>query len=411
MILFPSTIWLLILVIVVANFVFEQVLDYVNLKAQRTTIPKEVEAFYDKEKYERSLEYHKELTRFSFITSSVNFVAFVLALVFGLFGWLSGVVYEITISETWQALLFFGIIALVADIINTPFQWYATFVIEEKYGFNRTTVKTFILDKLKGYLLGAIIGGGLIALLIYLVYRIGPEFWIWFWVIASVLILLINMFYTSLILPLFNKLKPLPEGELRDAIEKFAQKVKFPLTNIFTMDGSKRSKKANAFFSGMGRKKKIVLYDTLIENHTTDELVAVLAHEIGHYKKRHIILGYILSVAQIGFMLYVLRWVIYKQDVSFALGSDNWTLYLNLFAFLILFSPLSFITGIFMNIISRHNEFQADAYARKTYDGAALATALKKLSVDSLSNLYPHPVYVFFHYSHPPLLKRLEAIE
>ena len=212
------------------------------------------------------------------------------------------------------------------------------------------------------------------------------------------------------LLPLFNKLTPLPSGDLKEAIERFSEKVKFPLDNIFVMDGSKRSKKANAFFSGIGRKKKIVLYDTLIQNHSTDELVAVLAHEVGHFKKKHIIVGYILSVFQIFFMLFVLSLMVFSAELSIALGGSLQAIHLNLLAFGILFSPISGVTGLLMSLYSRKNEFEADAYAKETYSGEALANALKRLSVDSLSNLYPHPAYVFFHYSHPPLLKRLEAM-
>jgi len=283
-------------------------------------------------------------------------------------------------------------------------------VIEERYGFNRTTVKTFVLDKLKGYVLAALIGGGLLALLIYLIQVIGPAFWIWFAMVASVFALLMNMFYTSLILPLFNKLTPLGDGELKSAIESFARKVNFPLDNVFVIDGSKRSAKANAFFSGIGRKKKIVLYDTLIQNHSTEELVAVLAHEVGHFKKKHIVWGLVLSVLQIAFTLWILSMMVYNENLSFALGGDQYAIHLNLLAFTILFSPISGITGLLMAVYSRRNEFEADAFARKYYSGQALAGALKKLSVDSLSNLFPHPWYVFFHYSHPPLLKRLESI-
>jgi STE24 endopeptidase len=298
-----------------------------------------------------------------------------------------------------------------SDLLAIPFQRYSTFVIEEKYGFNKTTTKTFVLDKLKGYLLAALIGGGLLTLLIFLVATIGPSFWIWFSLVAAAFILFINMFYTSLILPLFNKLTPLPDGPLMEAINVFARKVDFPLDSIFVIDGSKRSKKANAFFSGIGRKKKIVLYDTLIENHTTEELVAVLAHEVGHFKKRHIIWGYLLSIVQIVFTMFVLSRMIYAEDVSLALGGSQLAVHLNLLAFGILFSPISGITGLFMKMYSRKNEFEADAFARDTYEGKALSQALKKLSVDNLSDLYPHPWYVFFHYSHPPLLARLRALQ
>ena len=300
---------------------------------------------------------------------------------------------------------------IVSDLLTIPFQWYGTFVIEEKYGFNKTTVKTFITDKLKGYVLGALIGGAMLSVLIYLINSIGPDFWMWFGILAATFILFVNMFYTSLILPLFNKLTPLAEGELKTSIEEFARKINFPLDNIFVMDGSKRSAKANAFFSGIGKKKKIVLYDTLINNHTTEELVAVLAHEVGHFKKKHIIWSYLISIIQIFFVLFVLSKMVFNENLSIALGGSQQAIHLNLIAFGILFSPISSIIGLLMSMLSRKNEFEADAYAKETFDGKALSNALKKLSVDSLSNLYPHPAYVFFHYSHPPLIQRLEALK
>ncbi|MFZ2905621.1 MAG: M48 family metallopeptidase [Cyclobacteriaceae bacterium] len=401
----------IILIIVVISYVFEQLLEYINLKAKRTDIPKEIEAFYEKDKYLKSLEYHQEQTRFSFLTSGFSFLLSVSMLYFGGFGLLDSWLRPTIQNEILLALTFFGVLGLASDMLTLPFQWYSTFVIEEKYGFNKTTVKTFIADKLKGYLLAAVIGGGLLTALLYLIQTIGPGFWIWFSVIAAVFVLIVNMFYTSLILPLFNKLTPLADGELKTAIEAFSRKVNFPLDNIFIIDGSKRSKKANAFFSGIGKKKKIVLYDTLISNHTTEELVAVLAHEVGHFKRKHIIWGYILSVVQIVFTLFVLSLMISNPTVSIALGGSQLAVHLNLLAFGILFSPISGITGLFMHLYSRKNEFEADAYAKETFDGVALSNALKKLSVDNLSNLYPHPAYVFFHYSHPPLLKRLEALK
>jgi len=406
----PTTILYIILAISAVSYVFDQVLDYLNLKAQRKDIPGEISSFYDNDKYLKSLDYHRDQTRFSFITSAFGFILSFGMLLFGGFGWLDGLLRPYFDNDILLALAFFGVIMVASDILTLPFQWYSTFVIEERYGFNKTTIKTFITDKIKGYLLGAVIGGSLMSLLIYTVKEVGPNFWIWFGVLAAAFILFVNMFYTSLLLPLFNKLTPLGEGELKTAIEAFAKKVNFPLDNIFIMDGSKRTKKANAFFSGIGKKKKIVLFDTLVDNHTTEELVAVLAHEVGHFKKKHIIWGYLLSVTQILVTLYILSLMIFNENLSLALGGEVQAIHLNLIAFVILFSPISGVTGLLLSMYSRKNEFEADAYAKETYSGNALAQALKKLSVDSLSNLYPHPAYVFFHYSHPPLLKRLEAI-
>lgn len=406
----PQDILYIIIGIITISFVVDQALEYINLKAMRPDVPEEVALFYNKEKYARSQAYHRELARFGFITSTFSFALSLGMLALGGFGWLDTMLRPVTENPILLALLFFGVIGVASDLLTLPFQWYGTFVIEEKYGFNKTTVKTFVADKLKGYVLAALIGGSLLAVLLYLIQTLGEGFWIWFGAIAAIFMLLMNLFYTSWIIPLFNKLTPLPEGELRTAIEDFSKKVNFPITNVFVIDGSKRSKKANAFFAGMGKKKKIVLYDTLIANHTTEELVAVLAHEVGHYKKKHIVLGYVLSVVQVVFTLFVLSLMVFNEKLSLALGGNGLAIHLNLLAFTILFSPISGITGLFMNMYSRKNEFEADAYAKEKYNGMALANALKKLSVDNLSNLYPHPAYVFFHYSHPPLLKRLARI-
>jgi len=408
----PALLLVLLIGITLGGYFFETFLDILNLRAQRRDIPNEISSFYDREKYLRSLDYHRDRTRFGFLTAGVGALISLLMLGFGGFGLLDTFLRQFVQHEILLALAFFGILFVASDIITIPFQWYSTFVIEEKYEFNKTTPKTFVLDKIKGYLLGILIGGPLLSALIVLIRYAGPGFWLWFGTIAAVLVLLINMFYTSVILPLFNKLTPLPDGELKEGIEDFARKVSFPLDNIFVMDGSKRSKKANAFFSGIGRKKKIVLYDTLIQNHTKEELVAVLAHEVGHFKKKHIVFSYVLSILQIYFMLFVLSRMVFSPELTMALGGGAQpAIHLNLLAFVILFSPISGITGLLMSMYSRRNEYEADAFARETYSAGALAQALKKLSVDSLSNLYPHPVYVFFHYSHPPLLKRLEALQ
>jgi STE24 endopeptidase len=284
-------------------------------------------------------------------------------------------------------------------------------VIEEKYGFNRMNLRTFFSDKVKGYILGGLIGIPLFLLLLLLINKIGADFWWVFWIIASAFMLFMNAFYTSLIVPLFNKLTPLEDGDLKKRIEDYCTNVSFPLSNIYVIDGSKRSAKSNAFFSGLGKRKKVVLYDTLIENHSDDELVAVLAHEIGHYKRRHIPKTFGLSIIQTGFMLFILSRVVGNENLSLALGAETYGIHLNLLAFSILYSPISTMLGIASNILSRKYEFQADEYAATTYAAGAMKTALKKLSKDNLSNLYPHPLYVFVHYSHPPLLQRLKSID
>jgi len=406
-----KSILILLLVILSFDFVFNKVLEFLNIKSMREELPDEVKDIYDEEKYKKSIAYAKANNKFGLLTSTFSFVLSFILLATGFFGWFDQQVHGFISTEEFVSLAFFGLLFLASDFLNIPFQLYDTFVIEEKFGFNKTTPKTFILDKLKGYLLAAIIGGLILFILLKLINAFGPNFWIYFWIVVSAFILFMNMFYTTLILPLFNKLTPLEDGDLKQAIEQYSKKVKFPLDNIFVIDGSKRSAKSNAFFSGIGKKKKIVLYDTLIEKHSKEELVAVLAHEVGHFKKKHIITGYLLSILQTGLTLYIMSLIIFSPAMSEALGGTQMAIHLNLLAFGILYSPISHFIGIFMNILSRKNEFEADAYAKETYDSNSLQLALKKLSVDNLSNLFPHPAYVFINYSHPPLLKRLAAMK
>ncbi|MBL3658467.1 M48 family metallopeptidase [Fulvivirga sediminis] len=406
----PDIILYIILGIITIDFMVDQLLDYLNHKSKRVDLPEEIASFYDESKYRKSQEYQKVSGKFSFITSSFSFIISFLMLSLGGFGYLDQLLRPYFDNEVWLSLAYFGVLYVVSDVVNLPFQWYSTFVIEERFGFNKTTPKTFVLDKLKGYVLSAVLGCVLIGALLYLILNIGENFWLYFWLVASVFILFVNMFYTSLILPLFNKLTPLEDGELKSAIQTYSEKIDFPLDSIYVIDGSKRSNKANAFFSGLGKKKKIVLYDTLINNHTNEELVAILAHEVGHFKKKHILYGFAISILQIGVMLFLMSKMIYNENLSLALGAEQMGVHLNLLAFGLLYSPISTLLGIAMNIFSRKNEYEADAFARDTYNGDSLSTALKKLSVDNLSNLYPHPAYVFVNYSHPPLLARLAAI-
>ncbi len=405
-----SIIFYILLGLVSFDFFLERILSYLNSKSAKKPLPNELAGIYDEEKYAKSQAYNAESDQFGAFSATLSYVLTFSAIAFGWFGLLDKWLRGFSPFEPITTLLFFGVLFIMSDFISTPFSYYKTFVIEEKYGFNKMSRKLFWMDKLKGYLLTILIGGILLALLIYLVMAMGSGFWIYFWVIISVVILFLNMFYTSLLLPLFNKLTPLEDGELKSSITTYAQKVTFPLTNIFVMDGSKRSSKGNAFFSGLGKKKKVVLFDTLIENHTVEELTAVFAHEVGHFKKKHIILGTVISILSIGLTLYVLSLMVFNTEVSWAMGGDMTALHLNILAFGILYSPISMIIGLFSNALSRKNEFEADQYARDTYAGQPLIDGLKKLSSDQLSNMTPHPAYVFVHYSHPPLLQRIRSI-
>ena len=406
-----SILLILLLVILTVHFVTGRVLEFLNLRSLRSDLPEEVSAFYDPEHYKRSTAYARTNIRFGFLTSTLSFALMFTVLSLGWFGRLDIWIRSFQYSESVTSLLFFGFLFIGSDLLQIPFQVYDTFVIEERYGFNKTSPRTFITDKLKGYLLALLIGGPLLLLFLWLAGSFGPSFWIYFWVVSGLFTLFMTIFYTSLILPLFNKLKPLDAGELRDALEDFGRRAGFPMKNIYVMDGSKRSSKSNAFFSGLGKRKKIVLFDTLVEKHSVPELVAVLAHEVGHYVKKHVLVSYLIGLLQSGFILFLLSRMLFSPALSEALGAQQSGLHLNLLAFGILFSPVSQLLGIAANLLSRRNEFEADAYAAKTAGSDAMASALKKLSVDNLSNLYPHPAYVFFHYSHPPLLARLDALK
>ena len=401
----------LIVGILAFDYVLDRILDYLNEKNWSDTIPDSMKDFYDQEKYTKSQKYHKEHGSLAAWSSSITFLLTMIVFISGMLGKFSDYLYSYFTSPYWGSLLFFGILMFANGFISLPFSIFGTFVIEEKYGFNKTSPITFVIDKIKGIFLGGIIGTLILWSIIYIFENYADHFWYLAWAVIFVFMLFMNMFYVDLILPMFNKLKPLQQGELRTAIEDYSKKVGFSLKNIYVIDGSKRSTKSNAFFSGIGPKKTIVLYDTLIENHKTEELVAVLAHEVGHYKKKHTLQGLFFAAIQIGLTLFILNLFITEPKISFALGAETPTFHLGLVAFSVLYSPISEIMGIISSIISRKNEFEADAYAKETYDGEALGTALKKLSVDNLSNLYPHPVYVFVHYSHPPVLKRLEALK
>ncbi|MGB1308496.1 MAG: M48 family metallopeptidase, partial [Oceanihabitans sp.] len=297
-----------------------------------------------------------------------------------------------------------------SDILTTPFSYYQTFIIEEKFGFNKTTKKTFWLDKAKGWLMSIILGGLILSAFIWFYQTTGKHFWLYAWALITVFTIFMNMFYAKIIVPLFNKQTPLESGSLRDKIADYANTVGFTLENIFVIDGSKRSTKANAYFSGFGSEKRVTLYDTLINDLEEEEIVAVLAHEVGHYKKRHIIFNLTSSILLTGFMLYLLSLFISNPILSEALGASTPSFHIGFIAFGILYSPLSEITGMLMHWVSRKFEYQADNYAKNTYNATALISALKKLSKNSLSNLTPHKAYVFMHYSHPTLLERIENL-
>lgn len=400
----------IIIAFIVFEFVLSKVLSWLNLKTWDNPMPAEVKDLYDPKKYTEARDYAFANFKVGTLSSTLSLILTIAFLQFKGFAWLDEIARSYSSSPIIEALIFFGIIGIATSIMSMPFDIYQTFVVEQKFGFNKTTPVLFVTDKIKELLMGVVIGGGIIALLTFLFGLLGNKFWIAAWLVVAGISIFVAMFYTSLILPIFNKLTPLESGELRASIEKYAAKVSFPLTNIFILDGSKRSTKANAFFSGLGGKKNIVLYDNLVNDMNTDEITAVLAHEVGHYKKKHVLQSIVISIAQMGIMFFLFGWLASNPIMGEVLGAKQNTFYLSLITFSLLYSPVSIITGLLMNVFSRKNEYEADAYAKETYSAQPLVSALKKLSVNHLSNLQPHPAFVFFNYSHPTLLQRMRAM-
>lgn len=407
----PQFLFFIIIGILLLDFIIDKVIDHLNAKHFNDQIPSELADVYNKDEYFKSQAYKKENYRFSLVTSGFSLVLTLGFFFFKGFAWVDGFARSFSQNDITVALIFFGVIMIGSDLLNTPFSYYRTFIIEEKYGFNKSSKKLFLIDKIKGWLLSVIIGGGVLAIILWFYQKTGDFFWVYTWAFIGVFTIFMTMFYSSLIVPMFNKQTPLEEGELKDSIYNFSKRVGFKLDNIYVIDGSKRSTKANAYFSGFGAKKRIVLYDTLINDLETDEIVGVLAHEIGHYKKKHVMINMFLSLLITGITLYIFSLFINNALLSEALSVNIPSFHIGLITFGILYSPISELTGLLMNYISRKFEYQADDYAKINYDGEALVTSLKKLSRNSLSNLTPHKANVFVHYSHPTLLQRVRNLK
>ncbi|WP_278703015.1 M48 family metallopeptidase [Butyricimonas virosa] len=406
-----ETIFFIIVVFLCLDFVLERVLESLNSKHMSPVLPDSLKGIYETKEYSRFQSYKRENGRLDSWSSGVGFVVMIVFLVAGGFGWYNSWVVSLTDSVVWQTILFVVGLSVVSSVLDIPFDYYATFRIEEKYGFNKTTRRVYWLDTVKELFLSLVLGGVLLALVVWFYTWAGTYFWLYAWGAVTLFSVFMAMFYSQLIVPLFNKQTPLQEGSLRDKIQAFAGKVGFKLDNIYVIDGSKRSTKANAYFTGLGPKKRVVLYDTLIDELTEEEIVAVLAHEVGHYKKRHTLRSMVVSVIQMGVLFWLFSLCVNNVALSEALGGDRVYFQLGLIAFAILYSPVNLILGIGMNVWSRSNEYEADAFAARYYEGDYLVSGLKKISVKSLSNLTPHPLYEYVYYSHPSLLKRIDAIK
>ena len=406
-----SSLFYLFIFILIFNFIVDKVLHTLNEGYFDKKIPEKLNDIYDQDTYKKSQVYKKMSAKLSNVSSLISTILILFFLLIDGFTYLDNFARSISEQPILITLIFFGIIMIGSEIISTPISYYNTFVIEEKFGFNKTTKQIFWVDKIKGLLMNILLGGAILSLISWFYLLTENNFWIYSWILVTAFSLFLNMFYAKLIVPLFNKQTPLENGALKSAIESYGKKVGFTIHNIFIIDGSKRSTKANAYFSGFGSQKRITLYDTLINDLDTDEIVAVLAHEVGHYKKNHIVYNMITSILLSGLTLYILSFFINSPILSNALGVSTPSFHIGLVAFGILYSPISEITGLCINFMSRKFEYQADNYAKETFHKNALITSLKKLSKNSLSNLTPHPAYVFAHYSHPTLLNRIKNLE
>lgn len=388
------------------------VADVLNLKQVRFDLPRPFKGWFPPDRYAQSQAYLKDNTRFGWCVQAVDLVLLLTFWFGGGFAVVDGWARALGLGFLGTGLVYIGVLVAIKAVLGLPFGLYATFVIEERYGFNQSSLGTFFKDRLKGAVLAILIGGPLLAAVLAFFHGAGANAWWYCWIVTTVFMLTVQYAAPRWILPLFNRFEPLAEGQLRDAITAYARSIDFSLDNIFVMDGSRRSSKSNAFFTGFGRHRRIVLYDTLIEKHSQDELVAVLAHEMGHYKKRHILKMMLIGVGQTGVMFYLLSFFISYPGLFEAFKMPSVTVYAGLIFFGLLYAPVDRLTGLLTQMLSRQHEFSADAFAVSTApNSSALATALKKLSVDNLSNLRPHPFYVFLHYTHPPVLERIQAIE
>jgi len=406
----PSTLFNILITILLIKFVIDSVLNHLNAKHFNDTLPNDISDVYEINEYQQSQSYKKTNHNFSKITSLFSLITTLLFFFFNGFSIVDEIARGFSNNIIIITLIFFGIIIIGSDIISIPFSLYKTFVIEEKFGFNKSTKKLFFLDKIKGLLMTIILGGSILSIITWFYEFTGNYFWIYTWLLITTFSVFLNMFYSKLIVPLFNEQTILEEGDLKNEIVKYVNSVGFKANNIYVLNGSKRSTKANAYFSGFGNQKRITLYDTLINDLENNEIVAVLAHEVGHYKRKHILYNLTSSIILTGFALFVLSLFIKTPVLSLALGVSHPSFHIGLIAFGILYSPVSQILGVFMNYMSRNFEYQADNYAKNTFSASPLISSLKKLSKNSLSNLTPHYLYVFFHFSHPTLLDRIKNL-
>tara|TARA_Y200000002_G_scaffold269799_1_gene224504 strand:+ start:253 stop:1488 length:1236 start_codon:yes stop_codon:yes gene_type:complete len=407
-----QTYYLIIIGALLVEYALSTISSIFNMKSITEKIPDGFQEYYDEEKYSSSQSYLKDKTRFGLFSGTFGLCVTLIVIHTGVFGMLDDFARSHSSHNITAGLIFFGILFIFNDIINIPFSIYSTFVIEEKYGFNKTTWKTYVIDKLKGYGLTIVLGSIVIVPILYFFETYGSNGWWIAWVLITGFMIAVQPLFVHVIAPMFNKFEPLEEGELRNSIEEFANKVAFPIGRIDVMDGSRRSAHSNAYFSGFGKSRRIALFDTLMEKHSTDEIVSVVAHEVGHYKKKHVISGTILGILETGLMLFIFNYFMSDQALFDVFGVEKLSVYCGLVFFGMLYSPVSLVTSICTTALSRRNEFEADAYALETTKKPEpLISMLKGLAASNLSHLTPHPLMVFLSYSHPPVVERINAVK
>ena len=407
-----QTYYFIIIGALIVEYLLSTISSVLNMNSITSTIPDGFEEFYDDKKYSKSQEYLKDKTKLGLYSSTFSLILTLIVIHFGLFGFLDEFVRSNSTHYIISGLLFFGILFLINDILNIPFSLYSTFVVEEKYGFNKTSIHTFLADKCKGYGLTIVFGSAIMVPVFYFFNTFQDNGWWIAWALITAFMIAVQPLFVHVIAPMFNKFTPLEEGDLKTAIEEFANKVGFPIGRIDVMDGSKRSSHSNAYFSGFGKSRRIALFDTLLDKHSTEEIVSVVAHEIGHYKKKHIITGTVLGVIETGIMLFIFNLFMNDSDLFAVFSVDTVSIYCGLVFFSMLYSPISMVTSIFTTAMSRKNEFEADAYALETTKKPEpLISMLKGLSASNLSHLTPHPLMVFLSYSHPPVVDRIAAVQ
>ncbi len=403
---------MIILVALVLEFALGLFGNLLNLKALKLELPTALEGIYKAEDYRKSQEYIRATTRFGLVGSSFTLFLLLAFWFSGGFDWFDQVVRGWNFVPLASGLLYIGILIFTYSLLTLPFSIYGTFVIEEHFSFNKTSPRTFFLDQVKGLGLALLLGGPLLASILALFEYAGPYAWLYCWIAVVIYSLAMQYVAPTWIMPLFNKFTPIESGELKEAILRYAHSINFSIKNVFVMDGSKRSSKSNAFFTGFGRNKRIALFDTLIAQHTVPEMVALLAHEVGHYKKKHILQGTIIGILHTGVIFFLLSIFISSQGLYQAFYMTQQSIYAGLLFFSLLYTPMELVLSVFMQMISRRNEYEADHFAAETIsEPSILIDALRKLCATNLSNLTPHPFYVFLNYSHPPLLQRVQAIQ